>query len=364
MTPTRIFAATFALILVAAAIVACQPKHGSHAPEAKGAAAGSITGAGATFPAPVYTKWAEAYRAQTGQGLNYQAIGSGGGIRQIQTKTVDFGASDKPLKPEELDKAGLYQFPMVMGGVVPVVNVPGIAPGQLKLTGALLGDIFLGAVKTWDDPAIKALNPGVTLPHLPISVVHRADGSGTSFLFTSYLAMKNPAWASKVGASDSVQWPVGLGGKGNDGVAAFVKQTIGSVGYVEYAYAKQNKLAHVLLQNHDGAFAAPTAEGFSAAAHGADWTKAPGNYLLLLDQPGATAWPITGATFILVYKKPTDAARAAAVLKFFDWAYTSGDATAAGLDYVPMPAKVKDMVRKQWAENIKGPDGSSVYPAK
>ncbi len=326
------------------------------------AAAGALSGAGATFPAPLYAKWAETYKASSGTGMNYQAIGSGGGIKQIKAKTVDFGATDKPLKPDELAAAGLYQFPTVMGGVVPIVNAPGIAAGQLKLSGELLGAIFLGDVAKWNDPRIVALNPGVKLPPLPITIVHRSDGSGTSFLFTSYLTMKNPAWASKIGASDAVSWPTGIGGKGNDGVSAFVKQTQGSIGYVEYAYAKQNKLSHVLLQNAAGSFVAPSSASFGAAAGSADWTKAEGNYLLLLDQPGAESWPITGATFILVYREQADAAKAKAVLGFFDWALNKGDAEAAALDYVPLPAAVKEMVRKQWAETIKGPDGKPILP--
>jgi phosphate transport system substrate-binding protein len=320
----------------------------------------SIGGAGATFPAPVYMKWAETYRAQTGVALNYQAIGSGGGIKQIEASTVDFGASDKPLKPEELDKAGLDQFPTVMGGVAPVLNVQGVAAGQLKLTGPLLADIYLGVVKRWNDPGIAQLNPGLKLPNLPITVVHRSDGSGTSFLFTSYLSAVSPAWMQKVGASDSVQWPTGLGGKGNDGVAALTKQTVGSIGYVEYAYAKQNNMVYADLQARDGGFVAPTAENFAAAAAGADWTKAQGNYLLLLNQPGANAWPITGATFILMHRRQDHPDQAKAVLSFFDWAYRNGDAEAQALDYVPLPAKVKDLVRSQWS-HIVGPDGKPVY---
>jgi len=327
------------------------------------AAAADISGAGATFPAPVYAKWAEAYKAQTGVGLNYQAIGSGGGIKQIKAKTVDFGASDKPLKVDELNAAGLYQFPTVMGGVVPIVNLPGVQPGQIKLTGALLGDIFMGRILKWNDPRIAGLNRGVKLPPLPITVVHRSDGSGTSFLFTSYLAMKNPLWASKVGASDAVAWPTGIGGKGNDGVSAFVKQTMGSIGYVEYAYAKQNRATFVMLQNKAGQFVAPGAANFAAAAAGAQWSKAPGNYVLLLDQPGAKTWPITGATFILVYRNQADAATGASVLKFFDWAYKAGDAAAARLDYVPLPAPVKALVRKQWIASVKA-GGKPVYMSK
>jgi phosphate transport system substrate-binding protein len=331
---------------------------------APAAQAASITGAGATFPAPVYSKWAESYATQTGTTLNYQAIGSGGGIKQIKAKTVDFGASDKPLKPEDLQSAGLMQFPMVMGGVVPVMNLPGIAPGQIKLTGTQLADIYRGVIRTWDDPLIKLTNKGVNLPHLPITVVHRSDGSGTTFLFTSYLAMKAPHWASDVGASDSVQWPTGVGGKGNDGVAAMVKQTLGSIGYVEYAYARQNGMTYALMQNKAGKFVAPTAPAFAAAAAGADWSKAPGYYLLLLDQPGAASWPITGATFILMYKKQDNPAAGREVLKFFDWAYKNGDQAAQQLDYVPMPAKVKDMVRKAWAKQIAGADGKVVYASR
>ena len=322
--------------------------------------AADISGAGATFPAPVYAKWAETYRAQTGTGLNYQAIGSGGGIKQIKAKTVDFGASDKPLKPADLQASGLYQFPTVMGGIVPVVNLPGIAPGQLKLTGPLLAGIFYGQVKTWNDPAIVKLNPGLKLPTLPITVVHRSDGSGTSFLFTSFLSMKSPAWASKVGASDSVNWPTGLGGKGNDGVSAFVKQTTGSIGYVEFAYAKQNHATYALVQNKAGKFPEPVASAFAAAAAGAKWAQAPGNYLLLLDQAGAGAWPITGATFILLYKDQTNPGQGEAVLKFFDWAYKNGDAAASSLDYVPLPAPVKALMRRQWAAEIKA-GGQPVY---
>ena len=327
------------------------------------AQAADISGAGATFPAPVYAKWAETYKATTGVGLNYQAIGSGGGIKQIKAKTVDFGASDKPLKPEELNASGLYQFPTVMGGVVPIVNIPGIMPGQIKLDGALLADIFMGAVTKWSDPRIAKLNPGVKIPNLPITVVHRSDGSGTSFLFTSYLTMKNPVWASKVGASDAVSWPTGIGGKGNDGVSAFVKQTMGSIGYVEYAYAKQNHATFILVQNKVGQFPMPEAPAFAAAAAGADWAKAPGNYLLLLDQAGPKSWPITGATFILIYKNQDNAATGANVLKFFDWAYKGGDAAAAQLDYVPLPAPVKTLIRKQWAMNIKS-GGKPVYVSK
>jgi phosphate transport system substrate-binding protein len=341
---------------VALALAGCGKQGG----ETKAPAAGAqITGAGATFPAPLYAKWAEASKAATGLTLNYQAIGSGGGIKQIEAVTVDFGASDKPLKPDELEKNGLIQFPTVMGGVVPVANLPGVAPGALKLTGPVLADIYLGKVKKWTDPEIAGLNAGAKLPNLPITVVHRSDGSGTSFLFTSYLATVAPQWA-KVGASDSIAWPTGLGGKGNDGVAAFVKQTPGAIGYVEYAYAKQNSMTYALLKNATGAFVAPTAASFAAAAAGADWSKAPGFYLLLLNQPGADAWPITGATFILMHRQQRDAAKGKAVLGFFDWAYKSGDPQALALDYVPLPDSVKGLVRQSWT-GIVGPDGKPVY---
>ena len=328
---------------------------------APGAAAGAISGAGATFPAPLYAKWAEAYRAAPGGGsVNYQAIGSGGGIKQITAGTVDFGGSDKPLSPADLEKAGLYQFPSVTGGVTPVVNAPGVGPGRLKLDGQVLADIFLGTVTRWNAPAIAELNPGLALPDLPITVVHRSDGSGTTFLFTTFLAGQSPAWSSKVGASDTVAWPVGIGGKGNDGVAAFVKQTAGAIGYVEYAFAKQNGMAFTLLRNKDGAFVQPAAASFAAAAAGADWEKAQGNFMLLVDQPGAETWPITGATFILIPKAPRNPAKARAVLAFFDWAYANGDAAAAALDYVPLPAALKQRIRTQWTD-IKGPDGKPVY---
>ena len=363
MKPSRTMTILAVMAAGAALVAGCGkgagPQAGGGASSAP-SASGGISGAGATFPAPIYARWAQDYQQQSGAALNYQAIGSGGGIKQITAKTVDFGASDKPLKPDELDKAGLYQFPTVMGGVVPILNLQGVAPGQLHLTGKLLASIFMGAVSRWNDPQITALNPGVKLPNLPITVVHRSDGSGTNFLFTSYLSMENPEFKAKVGASDAVQWPTGLGGKGNDGVAAFVKQTAGSIGYVEYAFASQNQMAYADLQSHDGAYIAPTAQSFAAAAAGADWTKAPGNYLLLLDQPGANAWPITGATFILVYRQQADAAKGKAVLSFFDWAYKNGDAAASGLNYVPLPQAVKDMVRKQWSA-IAGPDGKPVY---
>ena len=351
---------TLAIALAACLALAACSRSDNAANAGKPAAAGvEISGAGATFPAPLYAKWAETQKAETGLALNYQAIGSGGGIKQIKAKTVAFGASDKPLKPAELDESGLAQFPTVIGGVVPVLNLPGVATGQVKLTAAQLADIFLGKITKWNDPGLVSANAGVALPNLPITVVHRSDGSGTTFLFTSYLTATAPQW-SAVGASDSVKWPVGLGGKGNDGVAAFVKQTPGAVGYVEYAYAKQNSMAAASLKNAAGAFIAPTAESFAAAAAGADWSKAPGFYLLLINQPGQGAWPITGATFILTYKRQESPATGRAVLSFFDRAYASGDTAASELAYVPLPADLKARVRASWSA-IVGPDGKPVY---
>jgi len=325
------------------------------------AIAANLSGAGATFPAPIYQKWAEAYKGATGNQLNYQAIGSGGGIKQIEASTVDFGASDKPLTPDVLAANGLQQFPTVVGGVVPVVNLPGIAPGGFRLSGGILSDIYRGVIPYWDDPHLTALNPGVKLPHEKITVVHRSDGSGTSFIYTTYLSNMGPSWAKDVGASDSVNWPTGIGGKGNDGVAALTRQTVGAIGYVEYAYAKQNHMTYALLQNKAGRWVAPTAANFAAAAAGARWTSAPGFYLLLVNQPGANAWPISGATFILMHKKQTNAQAGHDVLAFYDWCYKNGDPAAESLDYVPLPASVKDLVRKSWA-GITGPSGKPVYP--
>jgi phosphate transport system substrate-binding protein len=326
------------------------------------AAAANMSGAGATFPAPIYNKWAETYKAQTGNQLNYQAIGSGGGIKQIEANTVDFGASDKPLKSDALQQNGLAQFPTVIGGVVPVVNLPGYRPGQIRITGKVLADIYLGLIKKWNDPVIQSWNPGVRLPNLPITVVHRSDGSGTTFLFTTYLAMVDPKWSEGPGANDAVNWPVGQGGKGNDGVAAFVRQTVGAIGYVEYFYAKQSHLTYLTMQNRAGRWIEPTAPGFAAAAAGADWTKAPGFYLLLLDQPAPTAWPITGATFILMHTRQTNPQAGHEVLAFYDWAYKNGDAEASQLDYVPLPATVKALVRRLVWPKIGGANGKPVYP--
>jgi phosphate transport system substrate-binding protein len=325
------------------------------------AIAANISGAGATFPAPIYQKWAETYKGATANQLNYQPIGSGGGIKQIEANTVDFGASDKPLKPDDLKANGLQQFPTVVGGVVPVLNLPGIAPGGIRMSGGVLSDIYRGLIVYWDDPHLKGLNPGVALPHQKITVVHRSDGSGTTFLFTSYLSLMGPSWAKDVGASDSVNWPTGIGGKGNDGVAALTKETAGAIGYVEYAYAKQNHMTYARLQNRAGRWVDPTAANFAAAAAGAKWSQAPGFYLLLLNQPGASAWPITGATFILMHIKQTNADAAHNVLAFFDWAYKNGDPAAESLDYVPLPESVKDLIRGSW-KTIAGPNGRPVYP--
>jgi len=321
----------------------------------------AISGAGATFPYPVYAKWAETYAKKTDVKMNYQSIGSGGGIKQIKAKTVDFGASDAPLKPEDLDKAGLMQFPMVMGGVVPVVNIPGIKPGDLKLSGEVFAKIYLGKIKHWDDSAIKALNKDVKLPHKSITVVHRSDGSGTTWIFTNYLSKVSADWKSKVGNDKAVAWPTGVGGKGNEGVASYVKRIKGSIGYVEYAYALQNKMSYTKLQNKAGSYVSPTSETFQAAAANADWNNAPGFYMVLTDQPGKDSWPITGATFILVYKSQDKPDHGLAVLKFFDWAYHNGGKMAESLDYVPMPASVVSLVEKTWARDIKDGSGKAVW---
>jgi len=320
-----------------------------------------LTGAGATFPYPIYAKWADAYKKETGIGLNYQSIGSGGGIKQISAKTVDFGASDMPLKPEELEKSGLMQFPTVIGGDVPVVNVKGIAPGQLRLTGAVLADIYLGKVTKWNDPAIAGLNPGVQLPPTAISVVHRSDGSGTTFIWTNYLSKASDEWKSKVGEGTAVNWPTGVGGKGNEGVASYVQRINGAIGYVEYAYAKQNKMAHVLVKNKEGEFSAPSAKSFQAAAAGVDWKAAPGMYLILTDAPGKGAWPIAGATFILMHKAQEKPENAKEVLRFFTWAYEKGDDMAQALDYVPLPNAVVGLIQSSWKSQIKDTAGKPVY---
>jgi phosphate transport system substrate-binding protein len=327
------------------------------------AAAVDISGAGATFPYPIYAKWADTYRTETGVGLNYQSIGSGGGIKQIEARTVTFGATDAPLKGEDLEKNGLVQFPMVMGGIVPVLNVEGLKPGELALDGPTLAGIFLGVVKTWDDAAIQKLNPGVKLPSQPIAVVHRSDGSGTTFNFTYYLSQVSPDWKSKVGTATSVEWVVGIGAKGNEGVSNNVSQTKGSVGYVEYAYALQNKLVYTKMTNKDGKVVAPTSEAFQAAAANADWNSVPGYGVILANQPGPASWPMTAATFILLPKQPPDAAAAAEALKFFAWAYAKGDKAAEQLDYVPMPKKVSAEIEKAWATEIKDASGKPIYAA-
>jgi len=312
------------------------------------AQAADITGAGATFPFPIYAKWAEAYKKETNIGLNYQSIGSGGGIRQIKSKTVDFGASDMPLKGEDLEKDGLLQFPAVMGALVPAYNIQGVAAREIKFTGQVLSEIYQGTIKKWNDPKLVALNSGVKLPDANITVVYRSDGSGTTFVWTDYLSRVSPEWKTKIGANTSVQFPVGVGGKGNEGVSASVKQINNSIGYVEYAYAKQNNLAYGLVQNRDGQYPAPDTDSFQAAAAGADWNEAPGFGIIINNQPGAKAWPITSATFILMHKKAANPEQSAAALKFFDWAYKSGDKLATDLEYVPMPANVKDMIRASW----------------
>ncbi len=319
--------------------------------------AAEVSGAGATFPYPIYAKWAEAYSKVADVNLNYQSIGSGGGIKQIKAKTVTFGASDKPLKPEELKSASLVQWPMVMGGIVPVINIEGVAAGQIVFDGPTLARIYLGEIKVWNDPAIAKLNPGVKLPAAGIAVVHRSDGSGTTFNFTDYLSKTSATWKSKVGEDASVQWPVGIGAKGNEGVAANVKQTGNSIGYVEFAYAKQNKLVYGDMINKDGKKVEPVTASFAAAAANADWKNAAGFYLLLTDQPGAGSWPITASTFILMPSEPKDPVAATAALKFFGWAYANGNEAAQSLDYIPMPKNVVDLVKKEWASDIKGADG-------
>jgi phosphate transport system substrate-binding protein len=328
-----------------------------------GAWAAEISGAGATFPYPIYAKWAEAYAAKTGMKMNYQSIGSGGGIKQITAKTVDFGASDMPLKPAELEKDGLTQFPMIMGGVVPVVNLQGIQPGQLKLTGKVLADIYLGKVAKWNDPAIAGLNAGVKLPDQAIAPVYRSDGSGTTFIFTHYLSEVSPEWKEKVGENTSVQFPSGIGGKGNEGVSAMASRTAGAIGYVEYAYAKQNKLTYALMENKDHQFVSPEIKSFQAAAANADWTKTQDFYLLLTNQPGKDSWPITGASFILMHKQQSKPEVARETLNFFDWAYHNGAKLAEDLDYVPIPDSVVKLIGQSW-QQIKGPDGKQIWTGR
>jgi len=316
-----------------------------------------ISGAGATFPYPIYAKWAEAYKASTGTSLNYQSIGSGGGIKQIKAGTVTFGASDQPLKIEDLDAAGLTQWPQIMGGIVPVINLDGVNPGDLTLSGDVLAKIFLGQITSWDDAAIKKLNPKAKLSATPIAVAHRSDGSGTTFNFTNYLSKVSADWKTKVGENSAVEWPVGIGAKGNEGVANNVANTKGAIGYVEYAYAKQNKLTFTKMLNKEGKVVAPTSETFQAAAANADWAKAPGFYQILTDQPGAKSWPITASSFIIVPKAPKDIPSATEAQKFFGWAFANGGKSAEELDYIPLPTSVVALIKKSWAANIKGPDG-------
>lgn len=320
-----------------------------------------ITGAGATFPYPIYAKWAEAYKAQTGVGLNYQSIGSGGGIKQITKKTVHFGASDKPLSSNELGMAGLTQFPTVIGGVVPVVNLEGVAPGQLKLTADTLAGIYLGKITKWNDPKLVADNSGVALPDAPINVVHRSDGSGTTYIFVHYLTQVNSEWRGSVGADASVAWPTGMGGKGNEGVASNVKSIKNSIGYVEYAYAQQNKMTYAVLKNRDGQFVTPNDDAFQAAAANAKWKAEEGFYQMLTNQSGKASWPISGATFILMHKQQSDAATAKEVLKFFDWAYSNGGKLATDLNYVPLPENVVKLIRDSWKTEIKAVDGKAIW---
>jgi len=339
--------------LVSLAAAMCLSAFAAHAADA-------VTGAGASFPAPIYSKWAEAYNKATGNQINYQSVGSGAGIKQIKEKTVDFGASDMPLKPEDLQAAGLTQFPAIIGGVVPVVNLDGIAPGSLKFTGPVLADIYLGKIKKWNDKAIADLNPGIKLPDDPITVVRRSDGSGTSFIWTDYLSKVSPEWKEKVGASTAVAWPEGVGGKGNEGVSAYVQRIKGSIGYVEYAYAKKNKMNVGAVQNKEGTFVKPEDDTFQAAAAYADW-KAPGMYQILTNQPGKNSWPITGASFILMHTKQDKPQNAAEVLKFFEWAYKNGGKLAEELDYVPMPESVSKLVEAAWKTDIKDASGKALW---
>ncbi|MDO8292787.1 MAG: phosphate ABC transporter substrate-binding protein PstS [Gallionella sp.] len=340
----------FVISIAATAALAC----------AGASQAAGITGAGATFPYPIYAKWAEAYKAQGGVNMNYQSIGSGGGIKQITAKTVDFGASDMPLKPEELDKNGLMQFPTVIGGVVPVVNIKDIGAGQLKLDGATLANIYLGKITKWNDPALVALNKDLKLPADNITVVHRSDGSGTTFIFTNYLSKVSAEWKSTVGESTAVSWKAGIGGKGNEGVAANVQRMKNTIGYVEYAYALQNKMNTVQMKNRDGQFVKPEDNSFKAAAAGAQWDKAPGFYKILTDEAGKGSWPISGATFVLMHKVQEKPETGKEVLKFFDWTYAKGGKLASDLDYVPLPENVVKLIRAAWKTQIKDATGKAL----
>jgi phosphate transport system substrate-binding protein len=329
-----------------------------------GASAYDITGAGATFPFPIYAKWADAYKKETNVGLNYQSIGSGGGIKQIKNKTVTFGASDQPLKLADLDAAGLLQWPQIIGAIVPVVNLDGVKPGEMVLDGPTLASIFLGKVTKWDDPAIAKLNPSLKLPSQAIAVVHRSDGSGTTFNFTDYLSKVSDDWKTNVGESTSVQWPAGIGSKGNEGVAAGVGQTKGAIGYVEYAYSKQNKMTYANMVNHDGKTVTPGIATFQAAAANADWEHAPGFYQILTDEPGAESWPITASSFILMYKQAADPTASTEALKFFDWTFKKPAAEMAEqLDYIPMPDAVVALIKKAWATGLKDASGKALFAA-
>ena len=323
--------------------------------------ASEVTGAGATFPYPIYAKWADAYKKATGNTVNYQSIGSGGGIKQIKAKTVDFGASDMPLKPEDLDADGLMQFPAVIGGVVPVINLDGVNPGQLKMTGDVLAKIYMGSITKWNAAEIAAINPGVKLPADDITVVYRSDGSGTTFIWTDYLSKVSAEFKEKVSSGTAVKWPVGLGGKGNEGVAANVQRLKGSIGYVEYAYVKRNKMNYTLVKNRDGQFAQPDDVNFKAAASGADWAKTPGMGVILTNQAGKDTWPISGATFILVHKVPANPANTKEVIKFFEWAFANGGAMATELEYVPLPADVIKLINTSWKTNLKDASGKALY---
>lgn len=343
------------LALLACVMLACTGK-----PPEEGAAkkvterrAATINGVGASFPYPIYAKWAYEFNKESGVGINYQSIGSGGGIRQIKAKSVDFGASDAPLKPQELTASGLVQFPMVIGGVVPVVNIAGIPPGALKLTPLLLADLFLGKIALWNDQRIAEVNPDLTLPAKEVTVVHRSDGSGTTWIFSNYLDKVSAPWHEQVGFGKALEWPVGVGGKGNEGVAAYVGRVDGAIGYVEYAYALQNKMAHALLRNREGVYVAPTSESFQAAAANADWANAPGYYLVLTDQPGEKSWPITGASFILLHNEQADADKGKQILEFFAWCFRNGQKQAEELHYVSMPANVVTLIEGTWAHEIK-----------
>ncbi len=326
-----------------------------------GAAMADITGAGATFPYPIYAKWAEAYKKDTGIGMNYQSIGSGGGIAQIKNKTVDFGASDMPLTPNDLAQAGLMQFPAIIGGIVPVINVDGVAPGALKLTGPVLADIFLGRIKKWNDAAIQGLNPGQKLTAEPITVVRRSDGSGTTFNFTDYLSKISPEWKSKVGSGAAVAWPEGVGGKGNEGVAAYVQRIKGSIGYVEYAYAKKNNMSYALVQNRDGAFPKPDNASFQAAAEYADWKNAPGFYRIITDSPGKNSWPIAASSFVLLRTTQDKPQNALQVMKFYDWSFKNGQKMAEELDYVPLPESLTRLIAESWKTRVRDGSGNAIW---